>query len=208
MSNSANAKGLNPNPSTYKQVIENMQSIIQLFDKMGNLDNLPMSVEEMGKIVDQLKDAILTPSEEGGSVVTTPEGTKVIGVHSNTENAEVNTLPGEYNQGMTLELKNAATIGLAGKDGVKLPFIFVLTFIQDSSLDTESALPETSYAPMQLAFADASAIMYSRTGSMSANTWGEWQAPDTGDEYVNQIIESETEPANQPAGHYWVEPIE
>lgn len=195
-----------PNPSTYKQVLDNMKNIVALAQSMGDMSELPMTVSEMAAKVQQLTNAILTPPPEGGAV-STPEGIKIIGIHSNTSNSEVDTVPSSYSQGMTLELKAAAKIGLSDKEDIVKPYIFVLTFVQDSALEAESALPENSFSPMQLAFADASAVQYMRIAEN--NVWGEWkiQGDGTGEEQVLQIIQSETEPVDQPEGHYWCEPI-
>lgn len=206
MSDTTGIKTSTPNPSTYKQVLENMQSILTLFESMGNMSELPMTVEQMAAKVQELSDSILTPPP-GGGAVTTPDGIKVIGIHSNTTLKDENTVPADYKQGMTLELKLAEAVGLGDKEDIVKPYIFILTFVQDTSLDSESAVPEGSFAPVQLAFADAAAVQYMRVAE--SGVWGEWkiQGDGTGDKQVLQIIQSETEPVDQPEGHYWCEPI-
>lgn len=189
------------NPSTYKQVLDNMTTIIELSKTLSSMTGLPATVDELSKTVAQLKNAIITPPETGG-VITTPEGAKVVGLHSNTANAEVNTAPNSYTQGFTLELKSTAAIGLSGRDGITKPFVFVLTFTQDI-IEGETPVSEGKYAPMQLAFADMSSDIYVR--SATNNVWGEWTSQDS--EFVSPIIQSDTEPVNQPVGHYWCEPI-
>lgn len=207
MSGNAGTRNITPNPSTYKQILDNMQNILTLTESMGNVSELPMTVEQMADKVKELSEAILTPPPEGGAI-NTPEGIKVVGIHSNTANKDEDTVPADYKQGMTLELKLASTVGLEGKEGIAKPYIFILTFVQDTSLDTESTVPAGSYAPMQLAFADASAVQYMRIAE--SDNWGEWkiQGDGTGDKQVLQFIQSETEPVNQPEGHYWCEPID
>ena len=270
-----------PNPSTYKQVLENyikllgiteqMQGVI---DQLGDVDslkqtfesiqqsiaNLNQSVTDMGKDLDKTKetvngldeefdklgetvtnldkevdtldenykaldedlektketvtdlnDAVLVPPPTGGTVMT-PEGIKVIGIHTNRNNPDKDTAPSSYSQGLTLELKLASAIGLSGKDGITKPYVFVLTFVQDTGVESENTVPDADHSPMQIAYANDGAIQYNR---FEANdTWGSWAIMGDGvgggtvGEQVDQIITSDTQPSGQPEGHFWCEPID
>ena len=142
----------------------------------------------------------------------TPEGIKVIGIHTNRNNPDKDTAPSSYSQGLTLELKLASAIGLSGKDGITKPYVFVLTFVQDTGVESENTVPDADHSPMQIAYANDGAIQYNR---FAANdTWGSWAIMGDGVgggtvvEQVDQIITSDTQPSGQPEGHFWCEPID
>jgi hypothetical protein len=206
-STATETKSMSMNPSTYKQVAQNMAQINDLLSKMGDLENLPMSVEEMGNRVQKLTDMVIDPSDTG-SLGTTEDGdTKVIGTHANTEYSEEDIPPSSYQQGMTMELKNVDKIGLSGKSDISKQYVFVLTLIQDTKLKDEATVDSNAYTPMQIAYADKSVTQYVRAAT-SDSAWGEWQALKIDIPTVeNQVIVSETEPENQPEGHFWAEPI-
>jgi hypothetical protein len=192
------------NPSTYKQVVENLKQINVLMDKMGDVENLPMSVEEMGNRVQKLTEMVIDPSDTGSLGTTADGDTKVVGTHANTDYSEVDTPPSSYNQGMTVELKNVDKIGLTGKTDISKQYVFVLTLIQDTKLRDEEAVDESEYVPMQIAYADKSVTQYVRAAT-DDSTWGEWMYLEI--DVPNQVILSDTAPDTQPEGHFWAEPI-
>ena len=175
------------------------------------VETLDKDLEQTKETVTDLNEAVLVPPPTGGTVMT-PEGIKVIGIHTNRNNLDTDTAPSSYSQGLTLELKLASAIGLSGKDGIAKPYVFVLTFVQDTGVESENTVPDADHSPMQIAYANDGAIQYNR---FAANdTWGSWAIMGDGVgggtvvEQVDQIITSDTQPSGQPEGHFWCEPID
>ena len=97
------------NPSTYKQVVDNMEKITQLIEELrtltgkvetdeesintlsakieamsrelGDLTDLPMTVKEMYTVIKEVEDKILNPdtTTNTGDIVNTEDGVKVVG---------------------------------------------------------------------------------------------------------------------------------
>lgn len=223
------------NPSTYKQVVENMEKVAQLIldlqtlsgkvnddettikslsdqvkkmaEELGDLSDLPMTVKEMYEVIKEVEDKILNPdpSTSTGDIVSTDDGVKVVGIHTNTTDKDTDTAPNTYKQGMTLELKSAEAIGLKGMDGITKDYVFVVTLNQDTNIAGESAVAEGKYSTQQIAYGDTAGIEYSRVSAGAA--WGEW-AKMSGDGGTH-FIQSDTQPAAdaQKPGDYWCEPI-
>lgn len=223
------------NPSTYKQVVENMEKVAQLVldlqaltgkvnedeadiksisdqvkkmaEELGDLTDLPMTVKEMYDVIKEVEDKILNPdpSTSTGDIVSTDDGVKVVGIHTNTTDKDTDTAPNTYKQGLTLELKNAESIGLKGMDGITKDYVFVITLSQDTGIAGESAVAEGKYSTQQIAYGDTAGIEYSRVSN--GTDWDEW-AKMSG-EGGTQFIQSDTQPAAdaQKPGDYWCEPI-
>ena len=222
------------NPSTYKQVVENMEKVAQLVDELknltgkvdtdeesikslsdkidamskelGDLTDLPMTVKEMYEVIKEVEDKVLNPdpTTNTGDIVSTDDGVKVVGVHTNTTNKDSDTAPNTYKQGLTLELKKAEVIGLKGQDGITKDYIFVITLNQDSAIAGESAVASGKYSIQQIAYGDTAGIEYSRVNTNDTK-WGDWSK--MSGEGGNQFVQSDTEPTDQKAGDYWCEPI-
>jgi len=222
------------NPSTYKQVVENMEKVAQLVDELktltgkvdtdeesikslsdkidamskelGDLTDLPMTVKEMYDVIKEVEDKVLNPdpTTNTGDIVSTDDGVKVVGVHTNTTNKDSDTAPNSYKQGLTLELKKAEVIGLKGQDGITKDYIFVITLNQDTAIAGETAVASGKYSIQQIAYGDTAGIEYSRV-STSDTKWGDWSK--MSGEGGNQFVQSDTEPTDQKVGDYWCEPI-
>ena len=222
------------NPSTYKQVVENMEKVAQLVDELkaltgkvdtdeesikslsdkidalskelGDLTDLPMTVKEMYEVIKEVEDKVLNPdpTTNTGDIVSTDDGVKVVGVHTNTTNKDSDTAPNSYKQGLTLELKKAEVIGLKGQDGITKDYIFVITLNQDTAIAGETAVASGKYSIQQIAYGDTAGIEYSRVNT-SDTKWGDWSK--MSGEGGNQFVQSDTEPTDQKAGDYWCEPI-
>ena len=85
-------------PSTYKQVVKNAQALANL----GDLSDVPYDINQLYEYVNQLKEMILDAPSTGGDgdvTVDTEGNMKVVGIHVNTSNSEVNNLIADYNQG-------------------------------------------------------------------------------------------------------------
>lgn len=216
-----------PNPSTYKQVIANMQAIQDTVTKLGDLDKLDDNlIETLGKLnltlstisknintmsktisdldkkTDELDKTVNQPPETGG-IVNTDDGMKVVGVHVNTESSDVNTTINTYVQGVTWEFKKASVIGLSGKPGVVDPYVAVMTVKRDTPLEGEPSTLDTT--DFQIAYGSEGLNIYRRP-AISDTKWGDWKGLEI--DNSKQIIESTTQPTNQKAGDYWAEPIE
>lgn len=188
-----------PLASTYQQVLENMEALANL----GNLSNLPMDLEEIANTVKKLEETIVNPPEGGASsdVITTEDGSKVLGNHLNTGNAEDDTPLDSYTRGVTFEIKNVSVVGLSGKDGMTDDYCMVMTVKRDSAIENEPE--ELNFTPFQMAFSSSGACLYIRHQGEAG--WGEWKGL-SGNGGSNEII-SESQPDNQKAGDYWCQPI-
>ena len=223
------------NPSTYIQVRENMEKLMALvskvneiseatgdidtikdeiakinedIDKLGDLSDVPMTIKEITTIIEEINNKILNPEPDaGGDLINTEDGVKVIGIHANTTDSENDTAPNAYKQGMTLELKKASAVGLSDKEGINKEYVFVLTFVQDSSIKGESAIANDKYSCQQVAYADIAGVQYSRTSSDNI-AWSDWaEMSGSGSGHI-QWVESTTEPVDQLSGDYWCEPLD
>ena len=99
---------------------------------------------------------------------------------------------------------------MSGKTGIDKEYVFIMTFVQDSSIKTENAVETGSYTCQQVAYADIAGTQYSRI-STDGTSWGEWAemsgtGTPTGTPHL-QWVESETEPMDQVSGDYWCEPL-
>lgn len=188
-----------PLASTYQQVLENMEAIAAL----GDLSNLPMDMKEIAETVKKLQDSMIKPPEGGtNDVVTTDDGSKVLGNHLNTGSAEENTDIADYKRGVTFEVKNVKVIGLSKEDGMTGAYCMVMTVNRDTAIEGE---PESiEFVPFQVAFATEGAFLYIRH-TTSDGEWGKWTVL-SGGGGGNEII-SATQPTGQKAGDYWCQPI-
>lgn len=189
------------NPSTYKQVVINAKKLLEL----GDLSDLPMDLNAIIERVQELEDKIINntdPDTSTGDIINTDDGIKVIGIHVNTSNTEVNTTIDQYKQGVTFEFKNVEVIGLADIDGTISPgYCFLMTVKNDTSLEGE---PEIDTTPFQIAYGNDSKkfVQYKRVAT-NDTTWGEWislSGSGNGD-----WIQSPTMPEDQDEGGYWCE---
>lgn len=183
-------------------------------DKLGDLTNVNITIEEIQNVINDINDKILNPDPtKPGDIVDTDDGVKVVGIHTNTTDKDNDTTPDAYKQGLTLELKKASAVGLSGKTGIDKEYVFVMTFVQDTSIKTESAVAAGTYTCQQVAYADIAGTQYSRISS-DGTSWGEWaemsgtggDTPIIPDQHL-QWVESETEPTDQVSGDYWCEPL-
>ena len=201
--------------STYKQVVENMNKIAdfdQLLVFIGDLTDFPFdSFNELAQIVKELQDKLINITEPGenGDVVNTENGFKVIGIHVNTSNSETNTLPNEYKQGITFEIKNTDVIGLKGKAGVSENYCLIMTAVQDSKLENETVID--GFTAFQFAYGTDGLVLYKRTATDDMSAWEEWTGQELGGEARQQFIQTEdnTQPGEhvQLAGEYWMETL-
>ena len=160
----------------------------------------------MYEVIKEVEDKVLNPdpTTNTGDIVSTDDGVKVVGVHTNTTNKDSDTAPNSYKQGLTLELKKAEVIGLKGQDGITKDYIFVITLNQDTAIAGETAVASGKYSIQQIAYGDTAGIEYSRVNT-SDTKWGDWSK--MSGEGGNQFVQSDTEPTDQKAGDYWCEPI-
>ena len=226
-----------PNPSTYRQVIENMRQILEqatsiedakkmvndmskilteqgdtikeLTDMVGDVKvtELPYTIKEMADKVKELNDKLLEATASSGDVITTDDGMKIIGIHTNTTNVNVNLTADAYKQGLTVELKSTSAIGLEGKTGMSNPYCFLLTMVKDTAISGETA-DVSGYKPMQVAFANNAMYLYCRFAN-SDNSWGGWKEREEQTIDVRQqFVESKTQPTDQRENEYWFEPLQ
>lgn len=180
-------------------------------DKLGDLTNVTITIEEIQQVINEINNKILNPDPtKPGDIIDTDDGVKVVGIHTNTTDKDNDTTPDTYKQGLTLELKKASAVGLSGKTGIDKEYVFVMTFVQDSSIKAENAVETGSYTCQQVAYADIAGTQYSRI-STDGTSWGEWAemsgtGTPTGTPHL-QWVESETEPMDQVSGDYWCEPL-
>lgn len=149
-----------PLPSTFQQVVENMENI--------KLEILP--------IIDIIKNTILPnwdPNkpldvDTDNDVVYDPDtGTmRVIGITVIIEHKDEDLPPDQYLRDITWELKNANVIGLAGKPGITLDYVTLRTVKMTRATGI-------NYPAWQCAFGDGTMEMYYRQARPD-NTWGDW----------------------------------
>ena len=200
-------KALTGKVDTDEESIKSLSDKIDAMSKeLGDLTDLPMTVKEMYEVIKEVEDKVLNPdpTTNTGDIVSTDDGVKVVGVHTNTTNKDSDTAPNSYKQGLTLELKKAEVIGLKGQDGITKDYIFVITLNQDTAIAGETAVASGKYSIQQIAYGDTAGIEYSRVNT-SDTKWGDWSK--MSGEGGNQFVQSDTEPTDQKAGDYWCEPI-
>ena len=188
-------------PSTYQQVLENMRYI---------QEQLLPAIEILNKTVfnpdkdDESNDIVLDPNEI----------MKVVGVSVVVEHMDENTPPNGYTRNVTFELKNANVIGLAGRNGISLPFVLVRTIRMHNVPGVDN------YPTWQCAYGDIGMTMYFRK-SGDDTEWGDWvpvidlpRMLEENEKLMQQLshrqfIHSDSEPGpdEQEPGDYWVQSI-
>lgn len=192
--------------SKTNNALEKAQDDIMNMSK--DIDEAEKSIKEIEDDVKELDEAVLNPPEDSdGSLVSSENGTKVIGVHINTANSEVNNLIADYNQGVTFEFKNTSVIGLKGKTGMSGDYCCVMTIKKDSPIEGET--PDAIDADeCQIAYGTDGVYLFKRS-AQDDGSWGTWaEMPKAAEiEVRQQFVESDTEPTDQIAGEYWFENI-
>lgn len=193
-------------PSTYKQVVKNARALANL----GDLSNVPYDISQLYEYVNTLKQMILDAPTTGGDgdvTVDDDNNMKVVGIHVNTTNSEVNNLIADYNQGVTFEIKNTLVIGLRGSEGYTGDYCLVQTNKQDSSLEGEPNVI-SGFTPFQIAYGTDGLYMC-RRDAQPDGSWGEWSEISGARGSGGQIIQMDEQPPadEQEPGDYWMEPI-
>ena len=191
-------------PSTYKQVVKNAQALANL----GDLTDVPYDINQLYEYVNQLKDMILDASSSGGDgdiAVDTEGNIKVLGVHVNTSNSEVNTLVADYHQGITFEIKNTQVIGIRGSEGFSGNYCLVQTAKQDTPLEGEPNKIE-GFTPFQIAYGTDGLYMC-RRDALPNGQWGEWSEISGASGGGGQFVQANVQPEDQEEGDYWMQPI-
>ena len=191
-------------PSTYKQVVKNAQALANL----GDLTDVPYDINQLYEYVNKLKEMILDASSTGGDgdiTVDTEGNIKVLGVHVNTSNSEVNTLVADYNQGITFEIKNTQVIGIRGSEGFSGNYCLVQTAKQDTSLEGEPNKIE-GFTPFQIAYGTDGLYMCRRDAQPDGQ-WGEWSEISGASGGGGQFVQADVQPEDQEEGDYWMQPI-
>lgn len=188
-------------PSTYQQVLENMRYI----------------QEQLLPAIEILNKTVFNPDKDDGNndIVLDPnEIMKVVGVSVVVEHMDENTPPNGYTRNVTFELKNANVIGLAGRNGISLPFVLVRTIRMRNVPGVEN------YPTWQCAYGDIGMTMYFRK-SEDDTEWGDWvpvidlpRMLEENEKLMQQLshrqfIHSDSEPGpdEQEPGDYWVQSI-
>lgn len=191
-------------PSTYKQVVKNAQALANL----GDLTDVPYDINQLYKYVDQLVDMILNaPSTgDGGDITVDTDGNlKVIGIHVNTSNSEVNNLIADYNQGITFEIKNTQVIGIRGAEGFSGNYCLVQTAKKDSPLKGEPTTID-GFTAFQIAYGTDGLYMC-RRDALPDGQWGEWSEISGASGGGGQFVQADVQPEDQEEGDYWMQPI-
>lgn len=171
--------------STYQQVVRNMLYI----------------QENVLPVVDALNATVLSDDPEADTDARLTENSfRVNNLHVDTGSSGINDPPSAYVRNLTLELKLADAIGLAGIEGFG-ERVFVVTV----------STPEGSPVAWQCAYGllGPSTLYYRKASEEVADGWTEW-SPAAGTAKVpKQIISSDTQPeiGSQEIGDYWMEPI-
>lgn len=187
------------------EIIKDLQDRLAELERQlgGEVDSeLLDKIRDILDRVDEIEGTITEPTGPK-DVVTTTNGNKVLGVHVNVKNSEVNNLIADYQQGVTWEFKNIKVIGADGLEGMSGTHCTVMTVKQDSLLEGETAVDAR---PSQVAYSTEGMFFYRRY-SNADGTWGPWEEQDLGDDFHFQIVESYTTPEGQLPGEYWMQPI-
>lgn len=174
---------------------------------------------EVAEVAEQLKTMFIPQGGEDNksSVVSnSSDETKVIGLHINTVNVNINSTPASYKQGVTFEIKQIATIGLNGKAGMSGTYCLVATFTKDTALDNEgSSSSITTFKPFQIAYATDNATYYKRfANSTSATSWNAWISGTRSMEEMAIVAAAKSDNPDLPdyngtqlTGEYWYETL-
>lgn len=166
---------------------------------------LKILLEEVVPFIQKLKDSMTPeppPGDPGGDVIIDPdddEELRVPGITVVKQYITYNLSPKEYLRNVVFEIKEAKAIGLAGKDGINLPYVTLMTIRQDAR---DADTTKINYPAWQCAYGDDRMAMWYRRAT-SDTTWGQWVRVTH-----KQVLESKTLPTTQEVGDYWFWPIE
>lgn len=209
------------NPSTFLQVRENMERLSQFFDSSGE-EGGGLTLEEIQNLLNQIQQDIteineaINPSDPGtggsttGDTMINNEGVlQVYGVRLQTGFYNVSTTPNSYTRDVTFELKTPTAVGLNGREGFTGNFCLVITY--KHNLQKGESAATFNYLPQQIAYG-SNMFSYTRTSARNGASWGAWSEVSGGDVEPSQVtfpvfVESVSEPTNQKANDYWLEPI-
>ena len=199
----------NMNPSTYQQVRENMEKLLDLMkvdpENPNTIPSIIERLEDLEKVVNNITD----PDSGSGDLGQDENGNVyVYGITLITEFAEVNTAPASYKRDITYELKKPSAVSLKDTPGFEAEYVLIMTFTHN--LREGESVDVFKYAGQQIAVG-ANAVLYTRTGVSDGSSWGEWVAvtPAGGGTtpVKKQWVAADTEPSDQETGDYWSKPI-
>lgn len=207
------------NPSTYLQVKENMKRISDFLDGGGSggltLEEIQNILNQIQQDIDDIENALNPPDPgtgggSGGDTIINDDGViQVYGVRLLTGFYNVNTTPNSYTRDVTFELKQPTVIGLNGREGFANSLCVVVTY--KHNLQEGESADTFNYLPQQVAYGSGMQS-FTRTAASDGASWGAWSEASGGTVAPEKVtfpvfVESSTEPTNQKAYDYWLEPL-
>lgn len=189
------------NPSSWKQIVENMRSLIDLNDKLGDIYSIleETGSDNMSELINTILQTINDIIDNVNNIIQSIEDNQgIINVY-NPEDSGKDLSPDDYKGDITYEFKKTSIVGLSNKRWFnELSHALIMTVISKS-------VDDDNFVSYQLA-TGKNMHQYYRLAEYSEdyekNIWGEWVELRSGTE----ILKSDSEPdaERQVAGDFWM----
>lgn len=206
------------NPSTYRQVRENMKRLNEFFGDggsgSGGLTEIMQTIQELKDDIEKLEESLgggTGGGTAGGDLVQDENGNiMVYGVRIVTQFADEDLTPAAYTRDVTFELKKTDVVGLNAMPGFAAgAYVLVITY--KHNLPTGESVDPFAYLPQQIAYG-TNMKAYTRTSVDTAGSaWSSpWTEVNPASEFTFNhpiFVQSETEPSDLKESDYWFEPL-
>lgn len=199
-------------PITYRQVYRNAKDIANMLkDFGGDITNLTQWFTTITEDITEINNALgditdpekpgIEPSVEGtGDVRGKLPDLSVIGLHALTDKISEDLAPSSYNRLVTYEVKNCDAIGVDVLKNVTSTKCILQTW-------TPSAQDIDDIKPFQIAYANSGLAFTRYAAEDGSDSWGDWGNGTIGGGGSGSEEISDSEPADQDEGGWWLQPI-
>lgn len=187
-----------PNPSSYYQILENMQEIQNILNSIVVDPDNPN--ENLGSIIQDVLDRLDQIESEGGGS----------GSDIDIGNVDTNNPPSFYTKAISYEVKKASSIGLTESVGFDKNTSHAVVITYNNAKVLEDVAGST-LKTFQIAFGN-SLVQFYREKDSNTDTWSNWtNNKSEGIEPSRSVSwifsDSMPEPDEQIENDYWIAPV-
>lgn len=188
-----------PNPSSYYQILENMQEIQNILNSIVVDPDNPN--ENLGSIIQDVLDRLDQLESEGGGS----------GSDIDIGNVDTNNPPSFYTKAISYEVKKASSIGLTESVGFDKNTSHAVVITYNNAKVLEDVVGST-LKTFQIAFGN-SLVQFYREKNSDTDTWSNWTNNKSEGIEPNRSVswifsDSMPEPDEQIENDYWIAPVD
>lgn len=193
-----------PDPSTYFQVLDNIEKINELIEFFSKTAT---TLGETKTTVDSIQERLTDPDDPDATIFDQMDklADTLEALQGNltfvTNSITVSNNPSSYNNNITYEIKQAGAIGLGSDYGYEsTEHVLLITY-------STANIADTTLKSYQLATANGKKRWFRQ--AVSDTNWGPWSTDESvAVEESNGWAYSETQPTDQSEGDFWITPID